>query len=78
MFHDCLCFSVLSVLRSLPAGKGLPSWLCCVVFSCVLSLSHMVWHMTDICPLLLFVSLRPITIFQLYRDGSSWVEPVLS
>ena len=25
-----------------------------------------------------FESLRPSTIFQLCRDGSSWVEPVLS
>ena len=26
----------------------------------------------------LFDSLRPSTIFQLNKDGSSWVEPVLS
>ena len=33
---------------------------------------------TDLCLLFDLILYVPSTIFQLYRDGSSWVEPVLS
>ena len=37
-------------------------------------------HISDICKKALFDLILYVTstIFQLYRDGSSWVEPVLS
>ena len=91
---DLLCsFSVLCLLSLCarlficalwsPAGKGLTSrlsFLVCLTVS--LSLSH--WYPGSGVVLDCFVCLfdlilyAPSTIFQLNRDGSSWVEPVLS
>ena len=61
------------------AGKGLTSWLSFVMFNCVLSLSHVVsWVRCGFVCLFDFILYVPSTIFQLIRDGSSWVEQVLS
>ena len=61
----CLVFVMLSHLFIAalwsPEGKGLTSWLLFVIFFVLFDL-------------ILYV---PSTIFQLYRDGSSCVEPVL-
>ena len=45
-----------------------------------LALSFIVIHALHDCCFCLFdlILYVPSTIFQLYRDGSSWVEPVLS
>ena len=41
---------------------------------------HVFWNFVDLSGLFLFdlILYVPSTIFQLCRDGSSWVEPVLS
>ena len=71
-----------------PAGKRLTSWLLLVIFIVFLLLLHVVFWVrcgTRLYPFLIFavclydlILYVPSTIFQLYRDGSSWVEPVLS
>ena len=65
MFLFCLVFA-MSLYASV--------YMCFVVTS---------WERADLLALVLFVLFDlflyvPSTIFQLYRDGSSWVEPVLS
>ena len=62
MFLFCLVFA-MSLYASV--------YMCFVVTS---------WERADLLALVLFDLFLyvPSTIFQLYRDGSSWVEPVLS
>ena len=55
-----------------PAGKGLTSWPLFVMSNCEFVTLPFVFFLFD---LILYI---PLTIFPLNRDGSSWVEPVLS
>ena len=59
----CLCARLFICALWSPAGKGLTSWLLFVV---------------SVVFFVLFDSLRPLNNLSVMRDGSSWVEPVLS
>ena len=56
-FLACLCYAVLSVRAALwsPAGKGLASWLSCVMFSCIFvifpyGVPGQVWYLIVLIP----------------------------
>ena len=44
-------------------------------FSLSVAAKTNIWEVSDLSDLIIYL---PSTIFQLNRDGSSWVEPVLS
>ena len=83
----CLCVRLLVVILIFaplftlwsPAGKGLTSWLLLVVSKCEYVTFPLIFFVRYgfVC-LFDFILNVPSIIFQLNRDGSSWVEPLLS
>ena len=85
-FNGFIWILIQVTLTSLHAnnkGADQPAHPCSVISAFVIcSLESVIAKLAklsiDIVCLFDFISYIPSSIFQLYRDGSSWVEPVLS